>query len=77
MPSATHDSKEKEQSVPVSELDRLAGGLDRTPAFLSVDGLHAGYGRMQVVHDLSLRASFPAACGLAASTSPQSRRTRS
>jgi branched-chain amino acid transport system ATP-binding protein len=54
MASAAGDSKEKEPSVPVSELDRLAGGLD-TPAFLSVDGLHAGYGRMQVVHDLSLR----------------------
>lgn len=36
---------------PVSELDALAGG----EAFLSIDGLNAGYGRMQILHDFSLR----------------------
>lgn len=35
---------------PIAELDRLAG-----EAFLAVDGLHAGYGRMQILHDFSLR----------------------
>jgi branched-chain amino acid transport system ATP-binding protein len=38
-------------AVPVSELDRLAGA---TP-FLAVDHLDAGYGRMRVLRDLSLR----------------------
>ena len=38
-------------AVAVAELDRLAGG---TP-HVALDGLHAGYGRMRIVHDLSLR----------------------
>jgi branched-chain amino acid transport system ATP-binding protein len=37
--------------VSVSELDRLAGA----PPLLAVDRLHAGYGRMRVLHDVSLR----------------------
>jgi branched-chain amino acid transport system ATP-binding protein len=39
------------ESVPVAELERLAGG---TP-LVAVDGLHAGYGRMHILHDFSLR----------------------
>lgn len=38
-------------AVPVSELERLAGG---TP-LVAVDGLHAGYGRARILHDFSLR----------------------
>ncbi|MEZ5873620.1 MAG: ABC transporter ATP-binding protein [Hyphomicrobiales bacterium] len=37
--------------VPVEELERLA---DEAP-FVAVDGLDAGYGRMRIVHDFSLR----------------------
>ena len=44
-----------EASVPVAELDRLAGSAP----LLAIDHLHAGYGRMQVLRDFSLRV----ACG--------------
>ena len=46
-----HRQAEHEGSVPVSELDRLAGG---TP-LLAIDHLHAGYGRMEVLRGVSLR----------------------
>jgi branched-chain amino acid transport system ATP-binding protein len=39
--------------VPVETLDELAGGRP----LLAVDHLHAGYGRMRVLHDLSLRVA--------------------
>jgi branched-chain amino acid transport system ATP-binding protein len=39
------------EGVPVAELDRAAGGAP----FMAVDGLDAGYGRMHIVHDFSLR----------------------
>jgi len=35
---------------PLPELDALAGEV-----LLAVDGLHAGYGRMEILHDFSLR----------------------
>lgn len=40
-------------SVPAAELDRLAGA----PPLLAIDRLHAGYGRMQVLRDVSLRVA--------------------
>jgi branched-chain amino acid transport system ATP-binding protein len=45
--------QESALSVPVSELDRLAGG----EPMLTIDRLHAGYGRMHVLHDFSLRVA--------------------
>jgi len=42
-----------EGGVPVSELDRLAGA---TP-LLAIDRLHAGYGRMEMLRDVSLRVA--------------------
>jgi len=42
-----------EASVPVAELDRLAGSAP----LLAIDHLHAGYGRMQVLRDFSLRVA--------------------
>jgi len=36
-----------------AELDALAGGADNV--LLSIDGLNAGYGKMQILHDFSLR----------------------
>jgi branched-chain amino acid transport system ATP-binding protein len=48
-----HDLEKCNASVPVSELDRLAGA---TP-LLAVDGLHADYGRMHVLRDVSLRVA--------------------
>jgi branched-chain amino acid transport system ATP-binding protein len=48
-----HDLEKCNASVPVAELDRLAGA---TP-LLAVDGLHAGYGRMHVLRDVSLRVA--------------------
>ncbi len=41
------------QAVSLAELDRLAGGS----ALLSADHIHAGYGRMRVLHDVSLRVA--------------------
>jgi branched-chain amino acid transport system ATP-binding protein len=40
-------------SVPVAELDRLAGAAP----LLAIDRLHAGYGRMQVLRGFSLRVA--------------------
>ncbi len=37
--------------VPIAELDRLAGA----PPLVTIDHLHAGYGRMEILHDVSLR----------------------
>jgi len=37
--------------ISIDALDRLAGGAP----FIAVDGLHAGYGRAQILHDVSLR----------------------
>jgi len=42
-----------EAGVPVAELDRLAGSAP----LLAIDHLHAGYGRMQVLRDFSLRVA--------------------
>jgi branched-chain amino acid transport system ATP-binding protein len=44
---------ERGTSIPLAELNRLAG----TPAMLAIDRLTAGYGEMQVVHDFSLRVT--------------------
>jgi branched-chain amino acid transport system ATP-binding protein len=44
---------EQDGNVPVSELNRLAGGAP----LLAIDDLHAGYGRMEVLRGLSLRIS--------------------
>jgi branched-chain amino acid transport system ATP-binding protein len=43
----------EEGGVPVAELDRLAVA----PPLLAVDRLHAGYGRMHVIRDVSLRVA--------------------
>jgi branched-chain amino acid transport system ATP-binding protein len=40
-----------DNGVSLWELDRLAGG----EPFLAIDGLDAGYGRMHILHDVSLR----------------------
>jgi branched-chain amino acid transport system ATP-binding protein len=42
-----------ESGVSISELDRLAGA----PPLVAIDPLYAGYGRMQVVSDISLRVA--------------------
>jgi ABC-type molybdenum transport system ATPase subunit/photorepair protein PhrA len=42
-----------ESGVSISELDRLAGA----PPLVAIDHLYAGYGRMQVVSDISLRVA--------------------
>jgi ABC-type sugar transport system ATPase subunit len=42
-----------DSGVPISELDRLAGA----PPLVAIDHLHAGYGRMQVLSDISLRVA--------------------
>jgi branched-chain amino acid transport system ATP-binding protein len=51
--SAARGRELSDSSVPVAELDRLAGA----PALLAVDRLHAGYGRMHVIRDVSLRVA--------------------
>jgi branched-chain amino acid transport system ATP-binding protein len=38
-------------AMTVAELDRLAGG----PSVMTIDHLHAGYGRMEILHEFSLR----------------------
>lgn len=38
-------------AVPAIELDHLAGG----PSVISIEHVHAGYGRMEILHDFSLR----------------------
>ncbi len=48
-----HNLEKGDASVPVAELDRLAGA---TP-LLAIDRLHAGYGRMHVIRDVSLRVA--------------------
>ena len=45
--------EKSDASVPVVELDRLAG----SSPLLAIDHLHAGYGRMQVLRDVSLRVA--------------------
>jgi branched-chain amino acid transport system ATP-binding protein len=45
--------EESPSGVPVAELDRLAG----TSPLLAIDHLDAGYGRMQVLRDVSLRVA--------------------
>jgi branched-chain amino acid transport system ATP-binding protein len=45
--------KTHETSVALAELDQLAGG----DALVSIDRLTAGYGRMEVVHDISVRVA--------------------
>jgi branched-chain amino acid transport system ATP-binding protein len=47
------ESATGEGGVPISELDRLAGA---TP-LLAIDRLHAGYGRMEILRDVSLRVA--------------------
>ncbi len=46
-------SEKGDASVSVAELDRLAG----PSPLLAIDHLHAGYGRMQVLRDFSLRVA--------------------
>jgi ATPase subunit of ABC transporter with duplicated ATPase domains len=50
---AKRKMKAGEESMPVSELERLAGG----PPLVAIDHLYAGYGRMPVLHGLSLRVA--------------------
>ncbi len=50
---AKRDNAAGEDGVPVSALDRLAG----PSPLLAVDHLHAGYGAMTVVRDVSLRVA--------------------
>ena len=52
-PEQTPPQQGDKPAISVSELDRLAGA----PALLSADNLHAGYGRMRVLHDVSLRVA--------------------
>jgi branched-chain amino acid transport system ATP-binding protein len=47
------EQEQGEGGVSIAELDRLAGA---TP-LLAIDRLHAGYGRMQVLRDVSLRVA--------------------
>jgi branched-chain amino acid transport system ATP-binding protein len=49
----TQPQQGDKQAISVSALDRLAGA----PPLLSADHLHAGYGRMRVLHDVSLRVA--------------------
>jgi branched-chain amino acid transport system ATP-binding protein len=51
--SAARGHAQGEGGVAVAELDRLAGA----PALLALDHLHAGYGRMHVIRDVSLRVA--------------------
>ncbi|MCB1475837.1 MAG: ABC transporter ATP-binding protein [Rhodobiaceae bacterium] len=41
------------ETIPVERLEALAGG----EAFVSIDALRAGYGRMEILHDFSLRVA--------------------
>ena len=50
---AKRSQEQSDGSVSTAELDRLAGA---TP-LLAIDHLHAGYGRMQVLRDVSLRVA--------------------
>lgn len=50
---AKRKMKAGEQRMPISELERLAGG----PPLVAIDHLYAGYGRLPVLHDLSLRVA--------------------
>jgi branched-chain amino acid transport system ATP-binding protein len=47
----TRQAAEIAQIVTVDELDSLAGGK----SFLTIENLCAGYGKMEILHDLSLR----------------------
>jgi branched-chain amino acid transport system ATP-binding protein len=49
--TSARDPENGASGVPVSELDRLAGN----PSLITIDRLHAGYDRMQILHDFSLR----------------------
>ncbi len=51
MAKAKATGKKRETPTALAELERLAGG----EPLVSIDRLTAGYGRMEVVHDLSLR----------------------
>ena len=51
--SAARGHAQGEGGVAVAELDRLAGA----PALLALDHLHAGYGRMHAIRDVSLRVA--------------------
>jgi branched-chain amino acid transport system ATP-binding protein len=48
---SSRDAENGASGVPVFELDRLAGNASH----IAIDHLHAGYGRMQILHDFSLR----------------------
>jgi branched-chain amino acid transport system ATP-binding protein len=50
---AKRKMKAGEERMPISELERVAGG----PPLVAIDHLYAGYGRMPVLHDLSLRVA--------------------
>ncbi len=51
MAKAKSEPEPQQESVALSALDRLAGGAP----LLAVNRLEAGYGRMRVLHDVSLR----------------------
>jgi branched-chain amino acid transport system ATP-binding protein len=53
MARAKAKRERSESGVSITELDRLAGA---TP-LLAIDHLHAGYGRMEVLRDISLRVA--------------------
>jgi branched-chain amino acid transport system ATP-binding protein len=52
-PKTARKKQTSNSGVPISELDRLAGG----PPLVAIDHLVAGYGRMQVLSDVSLRVA--------------------
>ena len=52
-PKQTQPQQGDKQAISVSVLDRLAGA----PPLLSADHLHAGYGHMRVLHDVSLKVA--------------------
>ncbi len=41
------------EEITVSDLEALAG----SPAFVSIEGLKAGYGKMEILHDIDLRVA--------------------
>jgi branched-chain amino acid transport system ATP-binding protein len=49
----TQPEQADNQAIDTAALERLAG----SPALLSADHIHAGYGRMRVLHDVSLRVA--------------------
>ena len=55
--------------IDINVLDRLAGG----DPLVRIDNLHAGYGRMRVLHDVSLRLARGKRFAWSGPTAPASR----